>query len=147
MPEEVLTAPEKKRLEGIEGWLIFPVLYLVIVAFSCAEFLVESPLPRLRPEILAGNVTLLAGAVVLLALMHRKLAITPPLMVVFYVLCVAVAGLEYVTLTSFADGIDPAVVEAEIGDAREALGHTLGNAILWIPYFFASERVRNTFVE
>jgi hypothetical protein len=138
---------ERKPLAGIEGWLIFPALYLLIVAFLVAEYLVESPLPMLRPEILAGNVAILAGAVVMLALFHKKLAIVPPLMIVFYLLVVAVCALEVLTLTRFSAGIEQAVIDAELPEARHGLGHALGAAIVWIPYFVVSERVRNTFVE
>jgi len=138
---------ERKPLEGIEGWLLVPALYLLIVAFVVAEFLVDSTLPMLRPEILAGNVAILAGSVVLLALFFKKLAIVPPLMIVFYLLVVAVSALEVLTLTRFSDGIAQAVIDAELPEARHGLGHALGAAIVWIPYFVVSERVRNTFVE
>jgi len=132
---------------GVGGWLVLPVLFLVAVAFATAEYLVEGRLPGLRPEVLAGNVAVLVGCVVMLTLIFRRRAVVPPLMVVFYVTLVGVCALEYASLTRFSAGIDPAVVQAEIDGAREGLGYALTNAILWIPYFLVSERVRNTFVE
>ena len=83
---------EGKRLEGIEGWLVLPMLYLLSVAFFTAGSLLYTELPWARPELLAGNVACLVGAVVLLTLFLKKLAIVPPLMIVFYVV-VACGGM------------------------------------------------------
>lgn len=144
---EVLSDLKAKKLTGIEGWLVWPALYLVIVAFSVVDYLLDSPLPAARAEVLAGNVAVLVGAVVMLVLFFQKRAIVPALMVVFYVTVVAVCLVEVLTLTRFADGLDPGLVAAEAEEARSGLGVVLGHAILWIPYFMVSERVRNTFVE
>ena len=137
---------EGKRLEGIEGWLVLPMLYLLSVAFFTAGSLLYTELPWARPELLAGNVACLVGAVVLLTLFLKKLAIVPPVMIVFYVVVACVSMLEYLSVTRFSEGIDPGVIAAEAGMVREALGHAVPSAIIWIPYFAVSQRVRNTFV-
>jgi hypothetical protein len=136
-----------RRLEGIEGWLVWPALFLVLVAFTVTDYLLDSPLAAARPEVMAGNVAVLVGSVVMLVLFHQRRAIVPPLMVVFYVTLVAVCLVEVLSLTRFSEGLDPAFVAAEIEEARSGLGVAVSNAIIWIPYFLVSERVRNTFVE
>lgn len=135
------------HLEGIEGWLVFPALFLVAVAFIVTDYLLNSPLPAARPEVMAGNVALLVGSVVMLVLFFQKRKIVPALMVVFYVTVVAVCVVEVLTLTRFSEGLDPALVRVEVVEARSGLGVVLSHAILWIPYFMVSQRVRNTFVE
>jgi len=136
-----------KRLQGIGGWLIWPALFLVSVAFAITDDLLDSPLAAARPEVMAGNLALLVGSVVMLVLFFQRRSIVPALMVVFYVTLVAVCLLEVVELTRFADGLDPAWVTVQLEAARGGLGVAAGHAILWIPYFLVSERVRNTFVE
>ncbi|HKJ25441.1 MAG TPA: DUF2569 family protein, partial [Myxococcota bacterium] len=105
---------EGKRLEGIEGWLIWPALFLVTVAFTITDELLDSPLAAQRPEVMAGNLALLVGSVVMLVLFFQKRSIVPPLMVVYYVTLVLVCGVEVVELTRFADGLEPAYVAAQV---------------------------------
>jgi hypothetical protein len=135
------------ELEGIEGWLVWPALYLVTVAFASTDYLLNSPLAAVRPEVMAGNGALVAGAVVMLALFFQKRAIVPALMVVFYGTVVAVCLVEVLNLTRFSEGLDPAWAVAALEEAKSGLGIALTSAIVWIPYFMVSRRVRNTFVE
>jgi hypothetical protein len=147
MSDDALSEVKRNLLEGIEGWLVFPALFLVIVAFTVVDYLLDSPLPAARPEVMAGNVAVLVGSVVMLVLFFQKRRVVPMLMVVFYVTLVAVCLVEVLTLTRFAEGLDPAFVQARAQEARNGLGVVLSHAILWIPYFLVSRRVRNTFVE
>ena len=144
--DDAPTGSTATQLEGIEGWLVIPALFLVFAAFAVTDYLLNSPLPAARPEVMAGNVAVLVGAVVMLILFFQKRKLVPALMVVFYVTVVAVCVVEVLTLTRFSEGLDPAFVQVEAVEARNGLGVVLSHAIIWFPYFIVSQRVRNTFV-
>lgn len=146
MREHAMDEPKSDRLEGIEGWLVWPALYLVAVPLFCLGDLIESPLPRLRPEVLGGNVALVVASVVMLVLFFQKRSVVPTLMVGYYVMVAAVAGLEFAVLSLPAENVGAAVVAAHAEEARGALEYTGASAVIWIPYFLVSKRVRNTFV-
>ena len=146
MREDTMDEAKSKQLEGIDGWLIWPALYLVAVPLFCLGDLIDSPLPRLRPEVLGGNVALVVASVVMLVLFYQKRSVVPALMVGYYVMVAAVAGLEYAVLALPAENVGAAVVAAHIDEARGALEYTGATAIVWIPYFLVSKRVHNTFV-
>ena len=132
--------------KGLGGWLILPGLTLLAVAFAASESIFERELASVSLEILAGNALLAVGSVVLLALFFQRSRHLPGLMVVFYAVLVGVSVLEYVAVDRLLLGVTPGIAELEGRQVREDLGIAIASAILWIPYFLASQRVRNTFV-
>jgi hypothetical protein len=146
MSDKTWSDSDVEPIDDIGGWLVLPFLFLITVAFVVTDYLLDSRLPGLRPEVMAGNLAVLVGSVVMLVLFLQRRRSVPALMVVFYVVLVAVCVLEVSTLTRFSDGIPDELVRAELKDARDGLGMAMGNAILWIPYFLVSKRVRRTFV-
>ena len=94
---------------GIAGWLWIPVITLLIVAFQASHAILDSELARASQEILAGNLVLAAASVALLALMFARHELVPMLMVVFYLVLVGVAGLEYVAVERHMFGVTPEI--------------------------------------
>jgi hypothetical protein len=131
---------------GIGGWLLIPALTLVSVAFATSSSILDQELAAVSLEILAGNALLTVGSVVLLALFFQRSRHLPGLMVVFYVVLVAVATLEYVAVDRLLLGVTPEIAEREAKLVNDGIRISVASAILWIPYFLVSRRVKNTFV-
>ena len=102
--------------------------------------------PRVSREILAGNLVLTAASVALLALLLSRNELVPMLMVVFYIVLVGVAGLEYVAIDRLMFGVTPEIAATYSAEVTEGLRTTLAIAFIWIPDVLVSRRVKNTFV-
>jgi len=131
---------------GIGGWLLLPGLTLVSVAFAASSSILDQQLAAVSLEILAGNALLTVGSVVLLALFFQRSRHLPGLMVVFYVVLLAVTTLEYLAVDRQLFGVTAEIAEQEGHQVEEGLRMAIASAILWIPYFLVSRRVKNTFV-
>ncbi len=131
---------------GIGGWLLIPALTLVSVAFAASSSILDEQLAAVSLEILAGNVLLTVGSVVLLVLFFQRSRHLPGLMVVFYLVLVSVATLEYVAVDRLLLGVTPEIADREAKLVNDGIRISIASAILWIPYFLVSRRVKNTFV-
>ncbi len=145
-----LDVDEEERDEpgphGIGGWLIIPVITLVVVAFEASSSILDSQLSRVSQELLAGNLVLTAASVALLALMFSRNELLPMMMVVFYLVLLGVRALEYVAVDQLMFGVTQEIAPDAIGEATQHLRRSVASAIIWIPYFLVSRRVKNTFV-
>ena len=163
------TAHEDEGLSGprgIGGWLILPIIGLVLTCIFALTRLVTDYVPLLQSgywpnlpisgrslitfEVIADVVTTV-GPLVLLPLLFLKRRILPRLMVGFY-------GFAFLTLLADSVGI-LAVGPELVPDAavREELGWSVAGvtpdiarafwaSAIWIPYFLISTRVKRTFV-
>lgn len=148
--------------KGLGGWLLLPIIHLfgtigltsynlfgVVQNWEGVVALLTGQVdPSYRPLILpvlfslASGVAIVAFALYLLVLLFQKKSALPRLMVWFYL------GLLGATL------IDSGMVlqnpqqwtMTDVSEARRALGQTVFLAVIWIPYFLRSKRVRATFV-
>jgi hypothetical protein len=132
--------------KGIGGWLLIPILTLLSVAFAASETILEQQIAAVSLEILAGNALLAVGSVVLLALFFQRSRHLPGLMVVFYAVLVGVTTLEYVAVDRLLLGVTPEIAASEGKLVNDGIRMAIASAILWIPYFLVSRRVKNTFV-
>ena len=144
--EEERQDEEERGLRGIGGWLIIPVITLLVVAFRSSSSILDSELPRVSQEILAGNLVLTAASVALLALMFARNELLPMMMVVFYLGLLGVRVLSYVAVDQLMFGVTQEIAASSVGQVTEHLRVSVASAIIWIPYFLVSKRVKNTFV-
>ncbi len=145
---------------GIGGWLILPILGLVVTplrgVFHLASYgellesmnqLTSGQIAFIVVEFIGNVVVLLVLPIVLLVLLFRKSASFPRWFVVW-----AAVGLAFIIL-------DIAAAQVFFGDVLAATGQALLDAdtmrelvrsivlaVIWIPYVRISRRVANTFV-
>lgn len=144
--------PPPAPLKGIDGWLLFPAVGLVVRPPVCVYELVElsgalAALEAAHKPAGLHRVTAFAGvllvAILLLDLItafffFRRKRAAPRLFVALLGLELATTAFAYQTAASMA----PALVPGPL--------YLLGRATVvgvWIVYFLVSKRVRNTFVE
>lgn len=154
---------------GIGGWLLLPLVGLVLTALSAAKNLVVDTLTSLRPEIwgqltspdsavdsnfwapyviVSGLINLVTatGAGVLLVLFLKRKKEVPLLISLLYGWAVAMAIFEAFSLGHLASQL-PELFEAnELASTTRAVVRSLVVACVWVTYFKLSKRVRNTFV-
>lgn len=150
---------------GLGGWLIFPMLGLIISPFIIGAMLVTTFIPIFsegywsiltNPEseayhvlwapLLAfeiiGNLVFLVAPVILLVLFFQKHYRFPILIIIYLATNLVFIGIDFVAVHLFlgtADGSDP--------ESIKELIKTLIGAVVWIPYFKNSIRVKNTFIK
>jgi hypothetical protein len=154
----------RREPKGLGGWLVLPAVMPVAIAIGRSSSLVFDYLPLLgggtwealttpgsethhhlwTPVLvyeIAGNILLVAFAIALLVLMLTKSHRLPRLMIAF------LAGNAVFVVGGFllANRI-PAVAAEEDPESVKALVSAFAAAIIWIPYFLVSKRVRNTFL-
>ena len=148
---------------GIGGWLILPMLGLIIAPIRLGILLLTTYVPIFTEgswEVLttpgsdsyhslwaplltyeiAGNIVYIVASIVLLVLLFRKHYSFPKWMIIFYATNLAFVGIDFV----LADLI-PAVAAQQNPESLKELVRTMVGAAIWIPYFIKSQRVQNTF--
>jgi hypothetical protein len=146
---------------GFGGWLILPMLGLIITPFRMLFQFVQELLPIFTGPAwhtvttpgtgayhpmwaplllfeLIGNTALFAFTLVVLVQFFRKSRLLPKLYIIWLLSLVVVQGADWILGAQI-----PTV--AEQNDFKELFRAIVGAAI-WIPYFSVSKRVRNTFV-
>lgn len=150
--------------QGIGGWLLLPLLGLIVSPFRLGWSLMNDlapvftgdtwaaltvpgaqayhPLwaPYLVFEMLANLGVMLFGLYALWSFL-RKSRRTPRLMVTWFALLVVVQLVDH-----FVGQMIPAVANQTGQGQTQEVGRSIFAAILWIPYFLKSQRVANTFV-
>lgn len=155
---------ETKSYEGIRGWLILPLIGLFIspIRISISVFRDLVPIfteghwnvlttpgssayhPLWAPLIITecvGNVVFVIFSIVLLVFFLRKSRFLPNLIISYLILNLLFVAGDFI----IADMI-PAVAEQSDLQAAKELGRSIIGAVIWIPYFFVSKRVKQTFV-
>lgn len=148
--------------KGLGGWLILPIIHLfgtigltsynlfgVVENWEGFVALVTGQVdPSYRSLVWLVNFSLVAGvaivafALYLLVLLFQKKRALPRLMVWFYV---ALLGMTFIESAAVLQNPQQWTM-ADLSDARRSLGQVVFNAVIWIPYFLRSKRVRATFV-
>ena len=158
-------AAADERLEGIGGWLILPIIGLgLTILFSAinlaaafaaenvqaySDFFAGRLAPAADTYIYFGlgsgvlGIVLIAFAAVCLVRIFQMKRNVPTLMVIYYVVLVAVSTYEFVGMLSL-----PLLsqTDQEMYEGVRGFGQPIIAALVWIPYFLVSKRVKNTFV-
>jgi hypothetical protein len=150
--------------QGIKGWLILPVIVLIIVPTRDSYVLLTLHWPILRdgtweklttpssavyhhlwaPLItyeIVGTLVIIVLAITTLVLLFQKSKKTPA----FAIACLSI-NTVYVLLDYFFSNLIPAVAQQSGPDDMRELILTFAGAAIWILYFIFSRRVNATFV-
>lgn len=154
--------PPAGEPSGIGGWLLLPLLGLIVSPIRVSVMVATDLLPVFDEQIWSrlttpgsdayhplwapflifevfANIVLIAFAVVLLWFFFRKSYRLPGLFIIWLALHIAVQAADM----AFASQVPAAA--AAIGESFRNLVQALIGAAIWIPYFRKSVRVRNTF--
>lgn len=153
-------------LTGIGGWLILFIIGLVLAPIRMGSILATDFLPLFKDGTwqalttpgsehyhamwgpllafeIAGNLGTLVGALAVLLFLSRKSRLTPRIAIAWLAFNLAVMIGDHILVQTVPvvaeQGTDPEGL-AEL--ARSAIG-----ALIWIPYWLVSKRVKQTFVE
>lgn len=165
MDDSIAGAKEIKSYEGIRGWLILVALGLIITPIRLIMSLVNDYLPMftkgtwaklttpgepayhslwapvLTSEI-AGNIFFAVFALVLLAIMMKKMKVFPKLMIAYIAL-----NLAFIVADDAFARLIPAVAAQVSENQYIEIARTSLVAVIWIPYFCVSLRVKQTFTK
>ena len=150
--------------KGLGGWLIVPAIGLFVLPFRLLTSLHSDFLPIFREgywEILTtpgreayhplwaplitfevmGNALFVVFDLVLIYLFFTKSHRFPYLFIAFIV-----ANVVFVVSDYFVAGLIPAVAAQKDTESIREMIRAVSTAIIWVPYFLVSQRVKNTFV-
>ncbi len=151
-----------RQVSGIGGWLILPLIGLFISIFKLGYILLGTFFPLLAsgnwrvlttpgseyydplwgPVLVfeaTGNLAFLIWVVVLLILLFSKSPAFPKTMIIFFVCNIAFLTIDMVLCRQIP--LAASTWEESLGE----LVPVVIGALIWIPYFLTSERVKNTF--
>lgn len=166
--EDILQEIRNDAQTRIGGWLLLPMAGLCLIPVLHAERLVQMlPMfertnwhaltamaspgyhwawgPALLSELIINTILVLCWPVLIILFMRGK-RILPKLLIGYYLLevvlvCLTTFGFSVVTMTRF---------ELSGLFSPENVSHILNGSIwamIWVPYFIVSKRVKNTFVK
>lgn len=154
-------AAEPRKIEGIGGWLILPILN-VVVCVGVLAILVVMQLPDIiapppgywGKDVFASgqffsygfvlfSTALAAFGIYCLVRLFQKKTQTPRLMIAFLLLWVIWAIGNAAGLWFFGSDQE---LDAGMNDALRNVGQSILPTIIWVWYFRVSVRVKNTFV-
>ncbi len=158
-------AGQKPEPRGIGGWLILPIIGLIITSVYGIFTFIRDLLPVFKEGLwpalttpgsaayhplwapalifeLVMGVALIALPIVLLMIMKNKSRRLPKLMVAWYVGVLLAQIIDVVLLSQI-----PAVANQPDGGDFKDLARAAVVCAIWVPYFLISKRVKNTFVE
>jgi VanZ family protein len=155
---------KEKSLKGIGGWLILPLLGLILSPLRLIYMVYEDLWPIFSPDYwedltsptsqlyhplwsrvlifeVAGNVTIFLLGLAALVAFLKKSRKAPRLIIMWLLLALIFAGADY-----YFRGYIPGAAEQYDTIFLSELWRTGITAAIWIPYFLISKRVKATFV-
>lgn len=149
---------------GIGGWLLVPLLGIILTPIRVGFDVYRDLLPAFTPVVwsritnpaadsyhpftaplivfeLIANIGIILLSLYLLRQFLKKSTGVPRLYIVFYSSLVAIQVIDLV----FAAQI-PSIASGINAEMTKDLVKSVISAVIWIPYFLVSKRVKNTFV-
>ena len=147
--------------EGIGGWLILPVIGLVLTPLrglyqlsqltglkDSLSFLSSGQTTFLVIETLFSLAIAVVLPIALLVLLFNKKSAFPRLYIIWAVLCLAFLVIDLIVVQAlFKDVFAAGGVELIDADTMRDILRTVVLVAVWVPYMINSRRVRNTFVQ
>ncbi len=161
--------PEYRQLEGLGGWLILvgiqtvarPFLVVFTVGSSVLPFFQNAGLwqhftsaggsfysPLWLPVFLfemTANTALIVFSFLLVILYFSRRRQFPFVMIGVFICMVAVVLIDAAAIASIPKASLPEEMQKEMAGGQAETGRTIISAMIWIPYFLVSRRVRATF--
>lgn len=162
------------RPSGLGGWMVLPIILLFLTVFAALSVFFVSQLPAFRSDVWSdlttsgtaayhplwaptlvfeafANAVMIVFPILLLVLIFRKRRVAPRFVIGFAFFLLLARVVDSVAVIPLAmDSLRHAGYLDTAHDmttsALTALVMALVLAAIWIPYFFLSKRVRNTFV-
>jgi hypothetical protein len=155
------SAPARDGPEGIGGWLVLPVIGLVLTPLrglyqlsqltgvkDSLQFLSSGQTAFLVVETLLSLVIAVGLPIALIVLLFNKKKAFPRLYVIWAVLCLAFLIVDLILAQAlFKDIFAASGVELIDADTLKDILRTLVLVGVWVPYMLNARRVRNTFVQ
>lgn len=169
MSDQGMTEGESRKPNGIGGWLLIPVLGLLFSVYQGFGLFKSNDLILFKPEMWAVfstpgtifykswwtpliislgflQVAITGLSIVALIALFKKKRFVPVLMISIYIIGFAMMVNDYVLAKLFFPMIDPDWAGSlQSQSLKKLIGVALA-ALIWIPYFVRSRRVKNTFV-
>ena len=158
----VVTLPEAKY-EGLGGWLILVGFGLAVTPLRILVLVLKDLLPAMTGETWAmlttpgteiyhplwapllyfevlGNLFFIGAALVLLVLFFKRKKIFPTLMIGFYLF-----NLVFIGVDAIVGEMIPFIAEQSDPESAKEVIRSVVGALIWVPYFLVSKRVKATF--
>lgn len=148
---------DKKEIKGLEGWLYFVALGLLLTPFLVLSDLLSTDWQEISEYIESIKnliyfeqfFTILLGvfAIYLIYLFAKMKKIFPKLYIIFLLLNLAYVFIDFIAIETVFGGFKNTPEISEVFyESGKSLGRGLLSCLIWIPYMIVSKRVKNTFV-
>ena len=156
---------EQSGPSGLGGWLILPVIGLCLTPLRILAVMATDYAPIFQDGVwenlttpgsgayhelwgpliifeIVGNLFFVISAIALIFLLFRKSHRFPVLMIGFLLLNPA-----FVIIDHFLGNLIPFIANLDDPATFTEITRAVGGAMIWVPYFLVSKRVKNTFVK
>jgi hypothetical protein len=147
--------------EGIGGWLVLPILGLILTPLrglfqlgqladvkEALAYLTQAQIAFLVIETVLSVAIVIVLPIVLLVLVFRKKRAFPRFYVIWAVLCLLfIVGDLLVLQALFKDFFAAGGVDIVDQETLKDIGRAVALVAIWVPYMLNSRRVRNTFTQ
>lgn len=158
-----------KHPVGIGGWLLLPIAVLLVTVYGAFDDFQHTTMVLLGPELWVAfktpgtyfyhspwvvlivasgiiQISILVFSLVALVSIYLKKKIVPRLMIVIYVLALCLVAVDMAVTFFFIATVSPDIANQMTPELLKKLVGVSVGAIIFIPYFIKSKRVKNTFV-